>query len=74
LESTPDEYVAKLVEVFRADPVPDVVLDPFTGSGTTGAVAVKWGRRFVGCELNPEYIALAEKRIGAEVDAGGLFH
>lgn len=50
------------------DPVPDTVLDPFTGSGTTGAVAAKWGRRFVGCELNPEYIQLAAKRIGVEAD------
>ena len=44
----------------------DVVLDPFIGSGTTGAVAVKHGRRFVGCELNPEYVAIAERRIDAE--------
>lgn len=44
----------------------DLVLDPFTGSGTVGAVALRHGRRFVGCELNPEYIALAEERIGAE--------
>lgn len=42
----------------------DVVLDPFAGSGTTGAVAVGHGRRFIGCELNPSYIALAEERIG----------
>ena len=39
------------------------VLDPFTGSGTTGVVAVKHGRRFVGCELNPEYVAIAGRRI-----------
>jgi len=48
---------------------------PFAGSGTVGMVAVMHGRRFVGCELNPEYAALAEKRIahpdwdGREVDA-----
>lgn len=41
-----------------------LVLDPFTGSGTVGAVAMKHGRRFIGCELNPDYIAMAEKRIG----------
>jgi site-specific DNA-methyltransferase (adenine-specific) len=34
-------------------------------SGTTGAVAVRHQRSFVGCELNPEYLALARKRIGA---------
>ena len=41
----------------------DVVLDPFTGSGTVGMVALRHGRQFVGCELNPEYAALAETRI-----------
>lgn len=43
--------------------VGDTVLDPFTGAGTTGLVAAKLGRAFVGCELNPEYVAIAEKRI-----------
>lgn len=39
------------------------VLDPFTGAGTTGLVAGREGRNFVGCELNPEYAAIAERRI-----------
>jgi DNA modification methylase len=43
----------------------DCVLDPFTGSGTTGAVAVRHGRDFIGIELNPEYVALARTRIAA---------
>ena len=41
----------------------DTVLDPFTGSGTVGMVALRHGREFVGIELNPEYAALAESRI-----------
>lgn len=40
----------------------DIVLDPFNGSGTTGYVALKNGRDYIGCELNPEYIKLTEKR------------
>ena len=44
--------------------VGDTVLDPFTGSGTTGAVAIRHQRNFVGCELNPAYVQLARKRIG----------
>jgi 16S rRNA G966 N2-methylase RsmD len=36
----------------------DVVLDPFAGSGTVGASAVRLGRRFVLFEIAPEYIAL----------------
>jgi len=39
------------------------VLDPFAGSGTTLAVAAELGRNAIGCELNPEYIGLAERRI-----------
>lgn len=39
------------------------VLDPFAGSGTTLAVAAEMGRNAIGCELNPDYIELAERRI-----------
>lgn len=41
----------------------DIVLDPFMGSGTTASVAVKHGRRFIGCELNPGYKPLQDQRI-----------
>ena len=40
-----------------------IVLDPFFGSGTTGVVAEKYGRRYIGVELNEEYVKLAEKRL-----------
>ena len=40
-----------------------VVLDCFFGSGTTGAAALKLGRRYIGIELNPVYIPLAEERL-----------
>jgi modification methylase len=42
----------------------DLVLDPFLGSGTTGAVAKRLGRRFIGIERDPAYVALARERIG----------
>jgi site-specific DNA-methyltransferase (adenine-specific) len=42
----------------------DIVLDPFCGSGTTGAVCSEHRRRFVGMELNEKYIDLAKDRIG----------
>ncbi|MCD6402254.1 site-specific DNA-methyltransferase, partial [bacterium] len=42
---------------------PGIVLDPFIGSGTTAVVAKKLGRDFIGIELNPEYVKMAEKRI-----------
>jgi DNA modification methylase len=40
----------------------DIVLDPFSGSGTTGMVAYEHGREFIGIELNPAYIEMAEGR------------
>jgi hypothetical protein len=45
------------------DPVPATVLDPFCGSGTTGLVALTYGRNFIGIDLSPEYLAMAERRI-----------
>ena len=41
----------------------DLVLDPFFGTGTTGAVAVKLGRQFIGIERDKEYVRLARARI-----------
>ena len=46
-----------------SEPVPATVLDPFCGSGTTGVVALRHGRSFVGIELNPEYVEMARQRI-----------
>jgi hypothetical protein len=42
----------------EAAPIPAIVLDPFCGSGTTGAVARELGRRFIGLDLNPRYLGL----------------
>jgi len=41
----------------------DIVLDPFMGSGTTAQVALKHGRQYLGCELNPAYKELQDKRL-----------
>ena len=49
----------------------DVVLDPFMGSGTTAAVSIKHGRKYLGCELNPQYGHLQQERIEAQ---GNLFN
>jgi site-specific DNA-methyltransferase (adenine-specific) len=43
----------------------DIVLDPFFGTGTTGAVAKKLKRNFIGIEKETQYISLAENRINA---------
>lgn len=39
-----------------------MILDPFFGSGTTGRVAVSLNREYIGIELNPEYIEIADRR------------
>lgn len=41
----------------------DTVLDPFMGAGTTAVVSERLGRQWVGCELNPEYAAIAQRRL-----------
>ena len=45
----------------------DIVLDPFFGTGTTGAVAVETGRNYIGIEREEKYIKAAEKRIASKI-------
>lgn len=45
----------------------DIVLDPFSGSGTTAKMARLMGRRFIGIEINPEYCEIARKRLRQKV-------
>jgi site-specific DNA-methyltransferase (adenine-specific) len=47
----------------------DLIMDPFSGSSTTGVAAVKLKRRFVGCELEPEYLALSVKRLERAINS-----
>jgi site-specific DNA-methyltransferase (adenine-specific) len=56
----PNLILPCIISSSRSD---DYVLDPFFGSGTVGEVASRHGRRFVGIELNPKYIAIAQKRL-----------
>ena len=41
----------------------DTILDPFSGAGTTGVVAEKLGRKYIGIELNPEYVKMSDDRM-----------
>jgi DNA modification methylase len=65
-------YPTELIEpcILAGSKEGDTVLDPFSGSGTTGEVALKHGRNYIGLELNPDYAAISEKRI---TDAVGMF-
>ena len=63
-------FPEKLVEpcVLAGCPTGGIVLDPFFGSGTTGAVAKRLGRRYVGIDINPEYCRMAQGRIDPVAD------
>ena len=50
----------------------DIVLDPFSGSGTTGVVAKKLGRSYIGVELNEDYAIMSRKRIESIVNLNGF--
>ena len=54
------KYLIKLVT-----PPGGIVLDPFNGSGSTGCAAVELGHEYIGCELDPRYVAISLKRIAA---------
>ncbi len=49
--------------ILAGSAVGDTVLDPFAGSGTVGVVALRHGRHFIGCELNPTYADMARDRV-----------
>lgn len=61
-------YPKELIEpcILAGCPEGGIVLDPFCGSGTTGIVACNNNRDFIGIELNPEYIKIAERRLKEE--------
>jgi site-specific DNA-methyltransferase (adenine-specific)/modification methylase len=52
----------------------DIVFDPYMGSGTTGVAALQLGRRFIGCEIDPKYFAIAERRISQAAQQPALLH
>ena len=58
-------FPSDLIEpcIMAGAPVGGIVLDPFMGSGTTAQVAQSLGRQYLGCELNPEYKPLQDKRL-----------
>lgn len=64
----PTQKPTKIIEplVLYGCPVGGTVLDPFFGAGTTGLVAQQHGRKCIGIELNPEYVAIATRRIRAD--------
>lgn len=66
-------YPKKLIEpcVLAGSRENDTVLDPFSGSGTTGIVAIQNGRNYIGLELSKEYASISEQRIYDEIGLMG---
>jgi site-specific DNA-methyltransferase (adenine-specific) len=58
----PEQLLGRIIRV-SSNPGDDIVLDPFTGSGTTLTVAKKLGRHWIGTELSPEYARQSSERI-----------
>lgn len=54
-------------------PLPQTILDPFMGSGTTGVACANLGRKFIGIEIEPKYFDIACERIEAAQAQGRLF-
>jgi site-specific DNA-methyltransferase (adenine-specific) len=57
----PVELPRRLIQLYTFKD--DVVLDPFMGSGSTAVAALRAERRYVGYDIDPDYVALAEKRL-----------
>ena len=70
--STFPEELAKICILAGSKPG-DTVLDPFSGSGTTGAAALKEGRNYIGIEINPDTCKIQEQRL-AEAAQEGVNH
>lgn len=57
----PVALVGRIITLFTEPG--DTIFDPFTGSGTTAIACIETGRNFIGCEIDPGYFAIAERRI-----------
>ncbi len=69
----PEAFVERLVTQFTDDG--DLILDPFSGSGTTAVVAKRMGRRCIAIELDEKYCEVAARRLSFRFEGieGGLF-
>ena len=61
-------FPPKLIEpcILAGCPENGAVIDPFNGAGTTGIVALQHNRRYIGIELNPDYVAMSSRRLSRQ--------
>ncbi|HCX90019.1 MAG: hypothetical protein COW04_07270 [Deltaproteobacteria bacterium CG12_big_fil_rev_8_21_14_0_65_43_10] len=67
----PEELPHRLIQLYSFEK--DVVLDPFCGSGTACLAALKDGRHYIGYDIEPEYVELANRRIKAHSSISRIF-
>lgn len=63
----PERLLERLVRMFSRED--HWVMDPFMGSGTTGLAAIRLNRRFLGVDISPKAVEIAEKAIGEAISA-----
>jgi len=72
----PEKLPARLMRLYTCGAVAgfpgEIVLDPFAGTGTTCAVARRMGRRYVGIDINPAYVKIAQERVRVASGGGPL--
>jgi len=67
----PVELAKRIIKLYSF--IGEVVLDPFIGSGTTAIACVMLNRKFVGCEISPEYVRMAKERLKPVIEQRKLF-
>lgn len=67
----PDDLMAQILKAITRPG--DLVIDPFSGSGSTGAACIKLGRNFIGCEIDSTYYETAKRRLEAAAANVPLF-
>lgn len=72
LNGHPSQKPIRLIKKLVSEVKAASIFDPFMGSGTTGVAAVEAGKNFIGCEINPEFFAIACKRIRQAQQQGQL--
>lgn len=62
-----------MMDNLAGSPEGGIILDPFNGTGTTGVVAIKYGRKYIGIDLSEKYIAMSTRRLEKETEQYNLF-
>ena len=68
----PVELISWIIETLKI-PEDTVIVDPYIGSGTTAVACIRMGRHFLGCEIEPKYVEIANRRIAQALNDTALF-